>query len=170
MATANILHLLKFSTTFPTSFFRYLDFCSIRRRKNTFWPISQKLSTIEHMLLHNTNINVAIAHILTCCNSLYDLHKPRYIFSLKIIKISGALAQNLNTSIIECLSTFKPPFVYHNVTIAVILHPMWCFHLQREAKIGIFQVHSMCIKLPGAVAHFLYVRFTGILLWCLLRP
>ena len=76
----------KFSTTFLKSFFRYLDFCSIRRRKITFWSISQKLSTIEHMLLHNTNINVAIAHILTCCNSLYDLHKPRYKFSLKIIK------------------------------------------------------------------------------------
>ena len=122
------------------------------------------------MLLHNTNINVAIAHILTCFNSLYDLHKPRYTFSLKIIKISGAFAKNLNISIIEGLSTFKPPFAYHNVAIAVILHPMWCFQLQKEAKTGILQVHFMCSKLPGAVAHFLHVRFTGILLWCLLRP
>ena len=122
------------------------------------------------MLLHNTNINVAIAHILTCFNSLYDLHKPRYTFSLKIIKISGAFAKNLNISIIEGVSTSKTPFAYQNVTTAVIFNPMWCFQLQKEAKTGILQVHFMCIKLPGAVAHFLQVRIMEILLWCLLRP
>ena len=132
-----------------------MDFCWISRRKITFWPISQKLSTLEHMLLRNTNINVAIAHVLTCSNSRYGLHKPKSTFYLKIIKIPGAFAKNLNISIIEGLSTFKPSFAYHNVTIAVILHPWWCFQLQKEAKIGIFQVPSMGVKIPGAVAHFL---------------
>ena len=52
-------------------------------------PVTQKVSTIEHiegiktrvlpggLTLHNTHINVAIAHILLYQNSLYDLHKPR---------------------------------------------------------------------------------------------
>ena len=51
------------------------------------------------MLLHNTKIVVAIEHILTYANSLYDLHKPKKSSSLKIIKISDASAKNLNISV-----------------------------------------------------------------------
>ena len=32
------------------------------------------------MLLHNTNINVAIAHILVCWKRLYELQKPSWYF------------------------------------------------------------------------------------------
>ena len=43
-----------------------------------FWRISLFLSTLEHMLLHKSYINVAIANILLCRKSLYDLSSPKY--------------------------------------------------------------------------------------------
>ena len=42
----------------------------------SFWRFSQKLSILEYMLLHNSYINVAIAHILVCLKRLYD-HQGR---------------------------------------------------------------------------------------------
>ena len=45
-----------------------------------FLRFSQKLSTKDHMLLHRTYINVAIAHILLYGKSLYDLPGPSYEF------------------------------------------------------------------------------------------
>ena len=58
------------------------------RKKPNFWPIarskigfsrfSPNLSILEYMLLHNTNINVAIAHILMCRNKLYDHQGQSY--------------------------------------------------------------------------------------------
>ena len=62
------------------------------------------------MLIHNTYINVPIAHILVHPNSLYDLHKPRYTFSLKIIKISDAITKNSNISKTKALSTLETSF------------------------------------------------------------
>ena len=47
-------------------------------RKISFLRFSRKVSTLGYMLLHNTNINVAIAHILLYRKSLYDLQKPIY--------------------------------------------------------------------------------------------
>ena len=54
------------------------NFWSIAILKNVFMQFSPNLSILEHMLLHNTNINVAIAHILVCRNSLYDLQGQSY--------------------------------------------------------------------------------------------
>ena len=47
-------------------------------RKISFLRFSRKVSTLGYMLLHNANINVAIAHILLYRKSLYDLQKPIY--------------------------------------------------------------------------------------------
>ena len=49
-----------------------------RVQKNGFSQFLPNLSILEYMLLHNTNINVAIAHILVCRNSLYDLQGQSY--------------------------------------------------------------------------------------------
>ena len=65
------------------------------------------------------------------------------------MKISGAFDKILNISKIECRSTFKPPFACLKVTITVIVRPIWCFQLQKEAQIG------KGIKILGAVLHFL---------------
>ena len=87
------------------------------------------------------------------------------------ISLSYVIAKNLNTtSLTEGLTTLEPSFAYHNVTIAVILHRMWCPQLLKEAEIEIFQVHYMGIILESAVAHFFNVRLMGILFRRLLRP
>ena len=62
------------------------------------------------MLIHNTYINVPIPHILVHPNSLYDLYKPRYTFSLKIVKISDAITKNSNISKTKALSTLETSF------------------------------------------------------------
>ena len=43
----------------------------------SFLWISSKLSTIAHMLLHNSYMHVAIAVLLLYWKSLYDLQKPK---------------------------------------------------------------------------------------------
>ena len=48
--------------------------------KNSFWQISRKPSDLACMLLHNSYINVIIAHILVYSKSLYDLRGPSWHF------------------------------------------------------------------------------------------
>ena len=45
--------------------------------KNGFWQFPQKLSILEYMLLHKSNINMAIVNILHYQSSLYDHQGPR---------------------------------------------------------------------------------------------
>ena len=48
------------------------DFQAFFARKISFWRFCQIISILEYMLLHNFNINVAIAVILLGQKSLYD--------------------------------------------------------------------------------------------------
>ena len=58
------------------------------RKKPNFWPLARSkigfsrfppnLSILEYMLLHNTNINVAIAHILAGRTKLNDRRGRSY--------------------------------------------------------------------------------------------
>ena len=45
--------------------------------KNSFWQISRKLSILACMLLHNTYINVIIAHILACIRKVSTTFRGR---------------------------------------------------------------------------------------------
>ena len=47
-------------------------------KKISFLRISQEISILEHMLLHKSYINMAIANILVYSKSLHDLPRPRY--------------------------------------------------------------------------------------------
>ena len=47
-------------------------------QKTFFLQFYRKMSILGYMLLHNSNINVAIAHILMCRISLYDPQEPKY--------------------------------------------------------------------------------------------
>ena len=47
-------------------------------KKISFSRISQEISILEHMLLHKSYINMAIANILVYSISLYDLRRPKY--------------------------------------------------------------------------------------------
>jgi hypothetical protein len=49
-----------------------LNFWSIARPQNGVLQFLRNLSISDYMLLHNTNINVAIAHILMGRNELYN--------------------------------------------------------------------------------------------------
>ena len=51
---------------------------SIASPKNCFSKFLPNLSILEHMLLHNTNINMAIAHILVGQNKLNDRRGRSY--------------------------------------------------------------------------------------------
>ena len=68
------------SYCFPTVFKNEKKSCywSIASPKNGFSQFLPNLSILEYMLLHNSNINVAIAHILVGRNSLYDLQGQSY--------------------------------------------------------------------------------------------
>jgi hypothetical protein len=52
------------------------DFQAFFCEKTSFWRFSQIISILEYMLLHNININVAIAVILLGQKSLYDHQEP----------------------------------------------------------------------------------------------
>ena len=53
------LHQFKIIHDIPNIVLRRLDFVRLaEEKKNTFWLISQRLSRIEPMSLHNTTINV----------------------------------------------------------------------------------------------------------------
>ena len=45
------------------------------------------------MLLHKLYINVAIANILLYYKSLYDPHKPRYLFFSKNLRVAAAIEE-----------------------------------------------------------------------------
>ena len=92
------------------------------------------------MLLHKSYINVAIANILLYRKGLYDLHRPRYGFATKNLKISAAKAKNSNISKNKGLSTSLPSFAYHNVTFAVILNYIWSFQLLSKLEISVFKI------------------------------
>ena len=49
-----------------------------QHQKISFSRISQEISVLEHMLLHESYINMAIANILVYSKSLYDLRRPKY--------------------------------------------------------------------------------------------
>ena len=57
-------------------------FLASHGQKNSYSRISQEISIfgdyLEHMLLHKSYINMAIANILVYSKSLYDLPRPRY--------------------------------------------------------------------------------------------
>ena len=110
-------------------------FAQIKQPKINFWLISQKLSTIEHMLLHNTNINMTVVHILLFLNHLYDLHRPRCWIPTNISKYPTRFQKNQNISICKGLSTFITSFAFQNVTIAVILKPMLNSYPQKEPEL-----------------------------------
>ena len=75
MAIANILLYWKSSYDLPSPIY----FIAVFGMPNfSFSPITPKVCILEHMFLHNTYINVAIAHILLYRKSLYDLPGPKY--------------------------------------------------------------------------------------------
>ena len=59
------------------------EYCEINRffatccSKIAFSQFFRKISILGHMLLHNSNMNVAITDILRCRKSLYDLPGPK---------------------------------------------------------------------------------------------
>ena len=53
-------------------------FWPIARSKNGFLRFSPNLSILEYMLIHNTKINMATAHILVYRNKLYDHQERSY--------------------------------------------------------------------------------------------
>jgi hypothetical protein len=56
-----------------------MKFAGMRlNRKSVFSKFSRKPSTLAHMLLHKSNINVAIPDILSYKQSLYNHQKPKY--------------------------------------------------------------------------------------------
>ena len=70
-----------------------------------FLVINPKLGVLSHMLLHKSYINMAIANILLYQKGFYDLHRPRYGFVTKNLKISAAKAKYLNISKDKGLNT-----------------------------------------------------------------
>ena len=50
----------------------------MRVAKISYLQFSRKVSILQHMLLHNSYINVAIANILPYRKSPYDLPVPKY--------------------------------------------------------------------------------------------
>ena len=49
------------------------------RLQNQFFVVFSRISILGYMMLHDSNINVAIAVSLLYWNSLYDLRKPKCI-------------------------------------------------------------------------------------------
>ena len=70
----------KVSRTFTSENIDTLCNFLLAEAKIGFSPISLKISTFGHMLLHKSYINVAVANILLYWKSLYDLQRPRYEF------------------------------------------------------------------------------------------
>ena len=70
----------KVSTTFLNRVTGFVTYPGLRVAKNGFLRFSRKLSTLDHMLLYSTYINMATAHILLYKTSLYDLQGPSYEF------------------------------------------------------------------------------------------
>ena len=54
------------------------DFCRCERWKISFSQFARKISIFRYMLLHNSNINVLIAHILLYQNCSYGLPGRKY--------------------------------------------------------------------------------------------
>ena len=49
--------------------------------KTSFSQISRKIKVLEHMFVHNININVVFPHLLSPKSTLCDLQEPRYKIS-----------------------------------------------------------------------------------------
>ena len=62
--------------------------------KKGFLAITPKLSILGHMLLHKSYINVAIANILLCSLSLYDLPGPKCKNWSRRVTLKKGVAQN----------------------------------------------------------------------------
>ena len=96
-----------------------------------FWPKTQKISILGHLLLHNAYINVpvAIIYILrgggggggggggsgTNCH-LY--------LSGSLLCVLSDLKRNVIISLCECQTSLETLCVCHNLAIAVIFHPL----------------------------------------------
>ena len=63
-------------------FSRYMDIFPLCLYKKCFLRFFGEKSGLPYVLLHESNINVAIALILVYSKSLYDIQGPSYVFPL----------------------------------------------------------------------------------------
>ena len=80
IAIAHILVYRKSLYDLQEPSYDFRTFQHQREAKNRFLRFSRKISILDPMLLHNTNINVAIAHILVSRKRLYELPKRIWNF------------------------------------------------------------------------------------------
>ena len=80
MALAHILLYGKSLYDLQVPSYWFPEIALIADEKISFSRFSRKLTVLDHMLLHNSYINVTIAHILVYRKCLYDLPEPKSYF------------------------------------------------------------------------------------------
>ena len=88
--------------------------------KISFLWFSRKISILAYMLIHKSNINVAIANILLYWKSLYDLQKPRYNFCIFAIHAKSGRGHSSLRKLVPVVKFLPKPKSSFLVPIIII--------------------------------------------------